>query len=84
MVPNGVTKGCALQNVCNLAGVHPSKTIVIGDYYNDIKIMRQAGYSAAVANAPSEVQALANEVIPSNDEAGVAQFLYKLINRFTT
>ena len=58
------------------------KTIVIGDYYNDLEIMKKAGYSVAVANAPSEVKAAANEVTNCDCTGGaVGEFLYKLISK---
>ena len=46
------------------------------------KIMKKAGYSVAVANAPSEVKAAANEVTNCDCTGGaVGEFLYKLISK---
>lgn len=82
MMPKGVSKASAMHELCALLDISVRNTIVIGDYYNDIDMMKQAGYAVAVSNAPSEVKEVADEVIPSNDEAGVGQFLYGLINRY--
>lgn len=84
IMPAGVGKASGLRDLCTLMGEPLQKTIVIGDYYNDLEIMKTAGYSVAVANAPSEVKATADEVTVCNcNEGAVGEFLYKLINRVT-
>lgn len=60
------------------------KTIVIGDYYNDLELMREAGYAVAVANAPAEVKANADTVTTCTcSEGAVGEYLYQLIRRVT-
>lgn len=81
-MPKGVSKASALQELCELQGVPAQNTYVIGDYYNDVDIMKQAGHAVAVSNAPRDVKKLADEVTGSNDEGGVGQFLYKLIEQY--
>lgn len=84
IMPAGVGKASGLRDLCTLIGEPLQKTIVIGDYYNDLEIMKTAGYSVAVANAPSEVKANADEVtICSCSEGAVGEYLYKLINKMT-
>ena len=57
-------------------------TVVIGDYYNDLEIMREAGYAVAVANAPAEVKAAADHVTTCTcAEGAVGEYLYSLISR---
>lgn len=84
IMPAGVGKETGLREICRMLGEPLQKTIVIGDYYNDVEIMRAAGYSVAVANAPSEVKATANEVtLCSCSEGAVGEYLYRLIDRVT-
>ena len=84
IMPTGVGKASALQDLCALLGEPIENTIVIGDYYNDLEMMQQAGYSVAVANAPPEVKAAANEVtICTCAEGAVGEYLYKLIEETT-
>ena len=60
------------------------KTIVIGDYYNDLEVMREAGHAVAVANAPAEVKASADEVTTCTcSEGAVGEYLYQLVQRAT-
>jgi hydroxymethylpyrimidine pyrophosphatase-like HAD family hydrolase len=82
MMPQGVSKGSAVHDLCELLGVAVENTYAIGDYYNDMEIMQQAGYAVAMANAPSEVRALAHELTGTNDEGGVGQFLYKMVQKY--
>lgn len=82
IMPFEVGKSSGLRNLCALIGEPLQKSLVIGDYYNDLEIMKTAGYSVAVANAPSEVKAVADEVtVCTCTEGAVGEFLYKLIKR---
>lgn len=85
IMPSGVSKASGLRDLCTLMGEPLQKTLVIGDYYNDLEIMKMAGYSVAVANAPAEVKACADEVTTCNCmEGAVGEYLYKLIDRATS
>lgn len=77
----GVSKATALQRLCVQNGFTADRAVVIGDYYNDIDIMDEAGYAVAVANAPEEVKAHANEVTTCVcTDGAVGEFLYRLIS----
>lgn len=82
MMPEGVSKGTALHDLCELMGIPIRRTYVIGDYFNDMEMMNQAGYAVAVENAPQEVKDIADEVVASNDDGGVGRFLYSLIQEY--
>lgn len=82
MMPVGVGKGSALAQLCGMLGIPVENSIVLGDYYNDIDMMKVAGHSVAMANAPKEVQMLADEVTGHCNDSGVGQYLYKLIKTY--
>ncbi len=85
IMPAGIGKASGLRDTCTLLGEPVQNTLVIGDYYNDLEMMQQAGYSVAVANAPAEVKAAANEVTTCTcSEGAVGEFLYKLIEQATS
>ncbi|HEY8529423.1 MAG TPA: Cof-type HAD-IIB family hydrolase [Paenibacillaceae bacterium] len=73
------TKGSALERLARLRGLTRREVLAIGNYYNDISMLRYAGRSVAVANAPAEVRAAAGEVTRSNNEDGVAVVLEELL-----
>lgn len=82
IMPKGVSKASALQQLCDITGVSLRNTYVLGDYYNDIDMMKKAGHAVAMENAPGEVKAIASEVVGTNNEGGVGQFLYRIIKQY--
>ncbi|MBC8283452.1 MAG: HAD family hydrolase [Nitrospinae bacterium] len=51
------------------------KTLVFGDYLNDLDMFRVAGYSVAMENALPELKESANQIIGYNREGAVLDFL---------
>ena len=76
--PKGIHKGVALVKLADHLGVDISRTISIGDYNNDIGMLRAAGVGVAVANATAEAKSAANKVTVSNEEHAVARVIYDL------
>jgi len=65
-------KGRALRMVCERLGIAPEDAIAVGDAAPDLDMMRVAGLSVAMGNAPDEVKAQVDVVGPSNREDGAA------------
>lgn len=82
MMPKNITKGKALKNLCNLIEIPMENTIVIGDYYNDIEILKNAGLSVCVDNAPEEIKNLCRITVPSCVDGGVGHLLKQIINSY--
>ena len=51
------------------------KTIAVGDYNNDISMIRFAGAGYAVFNAVDEVKLAADHVTVSNNEHAIAKII---------
>lgn len=77
IVPAGVTKALALSHWCEeqQPRVGPEEVWAFGDMPNDLPMLRWAGVAYAVANAHPDVLAVADHVIPRNDDDGVARTL---------
>jgi Cof subfamily protein (haloacid dehalogenase superfamily) len=71
----GVTKASALATWCQAHGIEREDVWAFGDMPNDLPMLSWAGTSFAVANAHSDVLAVASRTCPSNDDDGVAQML---------
>ena len=71
----GVTKATGLANLAEERGITGDEVVAFGDMPNDLPLLAWAGRSYAVANAHPEVIEAADEVVPANDEDGVAQVL---------
>lgn len=75
----GTTKAAAIRQVAAECGA--DRIVVFGDNLNDIPMSTVADYSVAVANAFDEVKAAFDEVIGSNDEDAVAQWIMNDVKR---
>ena len=75
ILPKGVDKGTALPLMAEHLGISMDKTIAVGDYNNDIGMIRAAGLGIAVSNARDEVKAVADHVTVSNEEHAIAQII---------
>lgn len=73
VMAQGVNKGTAIKRIQDIYGITREETMVFGDHLNDLEMMQEAHYSYAMANALSEVKAVANFEAPSNEEEGVIQ-----------
>lgn len=76
--PN-ISKGNAIEKLCEFLNIDMKDTIAIGDDFNDISMFKVAGKSIVVSNASDDIKKYANEIILSNEEDGVAIYLEKLI-----
>jgi hypothetical protein len=76
ILPAGCSKASALMRLAELRGVALTEILAIGDNWNDVPMLRLAGRSVLMANAPEELKTLAAnnrwQIAPSHDEDGVA------------
>lgn len=68
-----VDKGFGLLKLLQLLRVPTSRVVAIGDYFNDIPMLRAAGYAIVVGNAPSAVKAIADYVCRRKYGKGFAE-----------
>ncbi|MEO7909765.1 MAG: Cof-type HAD-IIB family hydrolase [Roseiflexaceae bacterium] len=68
----GVNKGVALAQLAARLGIPREQVIAIGDHENDLEMLKWAGLGLAMGNGIPAVHAIADAIIPSVEEAGVA------------
>lgn len=73
LVSRYVSKGGALRELVDYQGVSLEETVVVGDSYNDMGIFTVAGTAVAMGHAPDELKELADVVVSSVDDDGVAE-----------
>ena len=78
--PEGVSKGSALEQLRRRLQVEPCDTVAVGDQRNDIEMLQWAARGVAMGNAPEEVQAIADEVTGTVEEAGLATILESVLD----
>ncbi len=72
------TKGVCIEKMRKLLGEKAKKIVCVGDYENDISMLRVADVSYAVENAIPEVKAAASRVTVSNNESAIAKIIEDL------
>ena len=75
ILPKGISKGSALLKIADLCGLDSNKTIAVGDYNNDVSMIKNAKIGIAVANAVPEAKAVANHITVSNQEDAIAKII---------
>lgn len=75
----GVSKASALARLCAQRGIDSAEVVAFGDMPNDLPMLRWAGHAVAVANAHPDVLVTADEITASNDAAGVAIVLERML-----
>jgi len=73
-----VSKGKLLEKLALLLHIDMARTVAVGDYFNDISMLRAAGRGYAVANAVEEAKAAADYVTVSNNEHAIAAIVEHL------
>lgn len=72
-------KGAGIEALAAAAGVPLDRVVAIGDQMNDLPMLRRAGLSIAMGNAPAPVQDAVEHVTTANDADGVAHAIDTLI-----
>ena len=68
----GAGKAVALAFLQGRWGLSAAETVAIGDNWNDHEMLARAGRGLVMGNADAALRALGLEVLPTNDEDGVA------------
>lgn len=79
LLPEGVTKASGLARLCARLGVDAADVVAVGDQWNDIPMLEWAGRGVAMGDAPPHVLEVADQVVPSAHEDGVAVLLDGLL-----
>lgn len=75
----GITKEKAMGEVCKYLTLGYEDIMSFGDDYADIGMIVSSGYGIAMGNAVPEVKEVADLVIGSNDEDGIATYLKTIL-----
>ena len=76
ILPKDVSKGKLLLKLADILNVDIKNTYAIGDYNNDVSMLKVAGVGIAVANATEEAKAAADFVTVSNEDDAIARVIY--------
>ncbi len=80
-VPKNVSKATTLKILCEKLNIKKSCCFAIGDYYNDLEMIKEADIGAALTDSPDEVKQAADVVVTSAQNGAVADFIDYLTER---
>ena len=81
-VPKGVSKAGALQELCKMLEVPKGKLFAIGDYYNDVEMLKLSDVSAVPSTSPDDIKQIADFITCSCHDGAVADFIDYLTSKF--
>ena len=73
--PPGVSKWSGIDAYCQIAGIHPSEVLAVGDGDNDVEMLARAAVAVAVKGGTDKAIAAADHVIDPPHEHGWATLL---------
>ncbi len=75
ILPQSSDKGSAIKKMVELGLVKREQLVVIGDYYNDIEMIKYAAIGAATAEAPDDIKAVADFIAGPCKDGAVADLI---------
>ena len=75
ILPKGISKGGVLLKIAQILNIDANKTIAVGDYNNDISMIKAAKLGIAVSNAVPAVKDVADHITVSNEEHAIERII---------
>lgn len=75
ILPKSINKGIAITKLSEILNIDIKNIIAIGDYYNDVSMIKAAGLGIAVSNAVDEAKESADIITVSNEEHAIAKII---------
>ena len=79
IMKDGVNKCSGVKELAAMHGIDMKNVMTLGDYNNDMPMIRAAGLGVAMGNALDDVKACADYVTDTNDHDGVAKAIEKFV-----
>lgn len=77
VINKGTNKASGIRKALELSNITNYKIYAIGDYLNDVEMLKEADVSFAPRNAHHDVLAIADYIVEANTEHGVYEALVK-------
>lgn len=78
-MPKGMSKFTSLKKLCEILGIENGKLFAIGDYYNDLEMIKNADISATTEESPDDIKQYADFITGKCRDGAVADFIDYLI-----
>jgi Cof subfamily protein (haloacid dehalogenase superfamily) len=78
MIATSVTKGSAIKLLAEMVGIDILNTIAVGDYYNDVEMVNEAGFGIYTETAPEELKWNCDLVVRSAEFGAISDVIERL------
>lgn len=75
IIPTGVTKGSTLKEYARIYDIEQEHIMSIGDYYNDVEMIKFASIGATFETSPDDIKEIADYIAPPCEQAGFSSFI---------
>lgn len=75
VVNMGVNKGNAVLRLAEILGIDKFNTAAIGDYYNDVDMLKRVGHPVCCGQAPDDIKEISEYVTCHCNDGAVADFI---------
>ena len=82
VVAKDVDKGKGVMRLAEILGIEKDNIGAIGDYYNDVAMLKTVNHPACCGQAPKDIKALAEYVTCHCNKGAVADFINYLENKY--
>lgn len=79
IMATGNTKLSGIKKIVDMKDYHLKDVIAFGDDHNDFEIIKECGIGVAMGNAEDAIKEAADYVTLTNEEDGVARFLFERV-----
>ncbi len=79
ILPKGANKGHGVKTLLRQLEAKPENVMGIGDAENDVEMLETVGFAVAVKNAAEKTKAVADEIVGSNNDDGVAEAIERFV-----
>lgn len=76
------TKHLAILELSKILNINPKEMIGVGDGYNDYPLLSACGLKVAMENAPVELKEIADLIVPSVEQDGLALVIDQILQGF--
>ena len=82
-IPSGISKASSLKLLCEMLKITKGCFFAIGDYYNDLEMIKVVDISACPENSPEDIKRYATITVSTAENGAVADFIDYLTNEFS-
>jgi len=83
MLPENSSKGVALEQLMESTGIKRENFVAIGDYYNDVEMLKCAGIGVTLSDAPQDIKDIAQMIVRPCAQDSLADLVERLEEQYT-